>query len=333
MKLLLAAVAAFLPGPLKRALLRRTGLRIGEGVRIGIGTLIVCERGELADGASIGRFCIIRVRELRLGRRAVIQNMVRVAVHSLELKSQAQICSENELRGDIADPRSAISIGPASWILPHCYINVARRITLGRNVGVGGGSYLFTHGMWLSKLDGYPVAYGDIDIADDVWLPWGCFIMPNISIGAGVVVGACSVVTKPLQTGVLAAGVPAKVIREKSNVDLTVEQRLAILVEVTESYGAQAGRPVRIERTPEREDHYVGDALVLAVHVQPPAALAPAPALNVVFGPLPPAAQHTATWTLDGYACSPYAQLSEPARAWLQQGRLLGIRYYPSDED
>jgi acetyltransferase-like isoleucine patch superfamily enzyme len=34
-------------------------------------------------------------------------------------------------------------------------------------------------------------------------------------VGAGTVVGAGSVVTKPLPAGVLAAGVPCKVIRER----------------------------------------------------------------------------------------------------------------------
>lgn len=323
-----------MPGPVKRALLRITGFRIGRGVQIGFGTLLMADRGELADGVTIGRFCVIRARQLRLGPRSGIQHMVRVAVNSLELHSQAQICSENEIRGDLDDPRSMIVIGCASWILPHCYVNVARGVRLGRNVGVGGGSYLFTHGMWLSKLDGYPVAYGDIDIADDVWLPWGCFIMPNITIGSGVVVGACSVVTKPLQAGVLAAGVPAKVIREKSNVDLTVEQRLAILVEVTESYGARVCRPVRIERLPGREEHYVGDTLMLVVHADQSFTPVPTPALNVVFGPLQTdMASRYPMWTLDGYACSPYAMLSENTRRWFQQGRLLGIRHYPIDED
>lgn len=42
-----------------------------------------------------------------------------------------------------------------------------------------------------------------------------CHILKGVKIGRGSIIGACSVVTKDIPAGVIAAGVPCKVIREK----------------------------------------------------------------------------------------------------------------------
>jgi len=54
---------------------------------------------------------------------------------------------------------------------------------------------------------------GDIVLEDDVWLATGVTVMAGVRIGKGTVVAAGSVVTQNLPSGVIAAGVPAKVIR------------------------------------------------------------------------------------------------------------------------
>ena len=53
----------------------------------------------------------------------------------------------------------------------------------------------------------------DIVLEDHVWLGRGCIVNAGVTIGEGTVVAAGSVVTKDLPPFVLAAGVPAKVIR------------------------------------------------------------------------------------------------------------------------
>ena len=54
---------------------------------------------------------------------------------------------------------------------------------------------------------------GNIIIEDDVWLTAGVTVMGGVRIGAGTIVATGSVVTKDLPPGVLAGGIPAKVIR------------------------------------------------------------------------------------------------------------------------
>lgn len=57
--------------------------------------------------------------------------------------------------------------------------------------------------------------YGEpITIADNVWLGGGVIVCPGVSIGEDSVVGAGAVVTRDLPAGVVAAGVPARVLRE-----------------------------------------------------------------------------------------------------------------------
>src|SRR5262245_33605095 len=57
--------------------------------------------------------------------------------------------------------------------------------------------------------------YGEpITLADNVWLGGGVIVCPGVSIGQDTVVGAGAVVTRDLPAGVVAAGVPARVLRE-----------------------------------------------------------------------------------------------------------------------
>jgi len=52
-----------------------------------------------------------------------------------------------------------------------------------------------------------------VSIADDVWIGGGAVILPGVSIGAGSVIAAGSVVTKDVPSGVLAGGNPCRVLK------------------------------------------------------------------------------------------------------------------------
>ena len=55
-----------------------------------------------------------------------------------------------------------------------------------------------------------------VRIEDDVWIGANCIILPGVTIGEGSVVAAGSVVTKDVPSFSYVAGVPAKVIKERS---------------------------------------------------------------------------------------------------------------------
>jgi maltose O-acetyltransferase len=52
-----------------------------------------------------------------------------------------------------------------------------------------------------------------VDIGADVWVGGGAIILPGVTIGARAVIGAGSVVTRDIPSGVFAAGNPCRVIR------------------------------------------------------------------------------------------------------------------------
>jgi acetyltransferase-like isoleucine patch superfamily enzyme len=58
-----------------------------------------------------------------------------------------------------------------------------------------------------------PDQIGAIVLEDDVWLATGVTVLGGVRIGRGTVVATGSVVTRDLPDGVLAAGVPARIIR------------------------------------------------------------------------------------------------------------------------
>ena len=51
-------------------------------------------------------------------------------------------------------------------------------------------------------------------VGDNVWLGAGVIVCPGVTIGDDTVVGAGAVVTRDLPAGVVAMGVPARVLRE-----------------------------------------------------------------------------------------------------------------------
>ncbi|MMZ68427.1 Galactoside O-acetyltransferase [compost metagenome] len=58
-----------------------------------------------------------------------------------------------------------------------------------------------------------------IAIGNNVWIGGGVSILPGVTIGDNTVIGAGSVVTKNIPSGVIAAGNPCRVIREITEED------------------------------------------------------------------------------------------------------------------
>lgn len=66
-----------------------------------------------------------------------------------------------------------------------------------------------------------------IFIGDNVFLGWGTIVLPGVSIGDDVVVGAGSIVTKDIPSGSVAAGNPAKVLKQTEDYISDYRQLLA----------------------------------------------------------------------------------------------------------
>lgn len=89
-------------------------------------------------------------------------------------------------------------------------------VTIGDDVQIGPHVQLLTatHPLEAGPRRDKWEAAEPIVIGDNVWLGGGVIVCPGVTIGADTVVGAGSVVTRDLPSGVLAVGTPARVVRE-----------------------------------------------------------------------------------------------------------------------
>jgi maltose O-acetyltransferase len=109
-----------------------------------------------------------------------------------------------------------ISIGAGTFVNFDCLMLDVAPITIGAACQLATRVQLLTA---THPIDPEPRRIGwesgkPIVIGDNVWLGGGAIVCPNVTIGDDTVVGAGAVVTRDLPAGVVAGGVPARVIRE-----------------------------------------------------------------------------------------------------------------------
>lgn len=89
-------------------------------------------------------------------------------------------------------------------------------VTIGNNVFIAPNVGLYTASHPLDptqRAEGIEYAR-PIRIGDDVWIGGGASILPGVTIGSRTVIGAGSVVTHDIPSGVVAAGNPCRVIKD-----------------------------------------------------------------------------------------------------------------------
>lgn len=89
-------------------------------------------------------------------------------------------------------------------------------VKLGKNVHIVSGTNFVTHDggtLVLRHLDPDLELTDRIVVGDNVYFGMGALVLPGVTIGSNVVVGARSVVTKDVPDNSVVAGVPARIIR------------------------------------------------------------------------------------------------------------------------
>jgi len=112
-----------------------------------------------------------------------------------------------------------IKIGTNCNINPYTVIYGHGNTTIGNNVLIAGGCMIIPSNHNFHDVEEQIIKQGctskGIQIEDNVWIGHGCSILDNVTIGEGAIIAAGSVVNKSIPPFSIAAGVPAKIIRNR----------------------------------------------------------------------------------------------------------------------
>ncbi len=185
----------FYPGLLKQM---DKGVILGKGISlrcphsIRLGKRVAIDDACLIDARGVGETGVIIGDEVIIGRHCAIQ-----AKHG------------------------TIRIGRKTNIGPQCVISAANEIVLGEQLAIGaqcyiGGGFYHSERTDLPMMQQGVYSRGPVIIEDDVWLGARTVVLDGVHIGKGCIVGAGSVVTRNISECTVSAGVPARVIRHRS---------------------------------------------------------------------------------------------------------------------
>ena len=119
------------------------------------------------------------------------------------------------------DHGSNITIGNNFYTNHNCTILDGAKVTFGDNVFIAPNVVFSTAGHAIDaeqRSKGLEIAF-PITVGDNVWIGANVSVLPGVSIGSNTIIGAGSVVNKDIPEGVIAAGVPCKVIRKITEED------------------------------------------------------------------------------------------------------------------
>lgn len=180
-------------------------------------------RGLLFVGANVK---IKHKHMFSAGQNSILEDNVFINALSYEgivVKDNVSIARSCTLicTGVIAHKGKGIIIGSHSGINAGAYLGGQGGIAIGENVIIGPGVKIFSenHNYDNMKINikDQGVSRAAVTINDNCWIGANATILAGVVIGEGCVIAAGSVVTKSVAAGSVAAGVPARVIRNRKS--------------------------------------------------------------------------------------------------------------------
>jgi acetyltransferase-like isoleucine patch superfamily enzyme len=175
-------------------------------------------RGFIAPSA------VLYHKDLSLGANVFIGDRVliyqRKAGGAVRIGDKSRIYRDNIIE---TDREGSLTIGEQSSIHPRGQINAyVQPIRIGSGVMIAPNCalYSYNHGVAPNlPIRKQPLeSNGPIVIEDDAWLGVNVTVLSGVRIGKGAIIGANSLVTKDVPDGAIAMGVPARVVKMRSEI-------------------------------------------------------------------------------------------------------------------
>lgn len=178
--------------------------------------MVIAVSTALRDAAAVLRARYYLRSALALGPRVRLWGVPFVTNHGrLLVGDRVRLASEISTLELNVGPHGTLEIGDRVLINHGCSIGATRLVRVGSGCNIGSQCILIDNAF--HQLD--PAHRNDqpepapVILEDNVWLAARVIVLPGVTIGKNSVVGAGSVVTRDVPPDVLAAGIPAKVIR------------------------------------------------------------------------------------------------------------------------
>ncbi len=208
-----------LPAADKVASLRAAGARIGEGVDLGEGSLVVAARIVIEDGVRLGpRATVVCEEALAIGGLTQFGG-------DLELRCRraflgAGIWGGRSVRfggGGHRDPWATLAVGDLAFVGDEAFVNVCRPVLIGREVYLTMRSLIVTHNIGHSILEGFENRFASVVLEDRSQVGLGAVLYAGARVGHESIVASNSYVVGEIPAGSFAIGVPAKVTGSSSH--------------------------------------------------------------------------------------------------------------------
>jgi acetyltransferase-like isoleucine patch superfamily enzyme len=225
--------AAFrdLSSPLKVMAYRNAGFDVAENVVLDPGSLLLAPAIRIAEGVHIGARTVIACdRELAIGEGTGIGADGDIECVRLSVGSHVRIMEKVKM--DVAGggvPEAGVSIGDRCLVSAGSYINACRPVRMETRAALSPRAMIFTHRFWHNVFEGHDAAFAPVTLEENAWIGASAQVGPGVTVGAGTQVMSGSMVIHSLPAHSMAAGIPAKVLRQDICRDLSAEEKLARL--------------------------------------------------------------------------------------------------------